>query len=194
MNSLTKRTVQPKGDGYQEVIENQGSKSPKNDLLDYTRQMAAGAIIVCFGIVMVLGALAMINYAIYELFGTVGLNVFVVTEIIILVCSLVYAGMMNMLTKVSGVVLQAHTAAVNGIVKHQANDDAGEMARWAAMSRVMPTMIRAGSDADHDEHARALKIVSTARALGQVQNERSDQDFFDMMQKSFAGRKVEEVE
>ena len=194
MNSMVKRTVRPSIDGYQEVIESQGSKAPKNDLLDYTRQMASGAIIICFGIVMIMGALAMMNYAIYALFGTVGLNVFVVTEIILLVCSLVYLAMMNMMAKVSNVVLQAHTAAVNGIVKHQANDDAGEMARWAAMSRVMPTMIRAGSDADHDEHARALKIVSTARALGATQTERNDQDFFDMMQKSFAGRKVEEVE
>ena len=156
--------------------------------------MASGAIIICFGIVMIMGALAMMNYAIYALFGTVGLNVFVVVQIVLLISGLVYFGILHMMTKVSGVVLQAHTAAVNGIVKHQANDDAGEMARWAAMSRVMPTMIRAGSDADHDEHARALKIVSTARALGATQTERSDQDFFDMMQKSFSNREMREVE
>lgn len=164
------------------------------DLLEYLRQIAAGSLIVMLGIFVLGVGIVMLNYGVWSLFGDVGLNVFVVVQIVIVISSLVWWAMMKMLDKVSNVVERAHATAIQGIVKFQANDDMGEMARMAAMARVIPTVVSADKQLSHDSHTQALRIVATAQQLAKSQGAKSDQDFFDMISKAFNGKQMENVE
>lgn len=164
------------------------------DLIDYLREIAAGSLIVMMGILVLGVGVVMLNYGVYSLFGTTGLNVFVVVQIIIAISSLVWWAMMKMLDKVSNVVTNAFTIAIQGMVKFQANDDMGEMGRMAAMARIIPTVISADKQLSHDSHTQALRIATTAQQLAKSQSGKNDQDFIDIMTKAFEGKSMENVE
>jgi hypothetical protein len=148
---------------------------------------------VSIGVIMIGAAIAMVNYAIYALFGTIALNVFVVVQIVVVISSLVWFAVMTMLKRISDVVINAHRVAVDGIIRHQAGDDMGEMARISAQAKLAQTMMRAESDRQHEVHSQALALTRNAQAIAQEKGANNDKQFMDMMSKAFGNSSVKEV-
>lgn len=157
------------------------------------QQIAAGAVMASIGVVMIGAAIAMINYAIYALFGEMALNVFVVAQMFITLILLYHFVHMHQIKTISGIYERAHTNAVNGIIRHQAGDDMGEMARISAQAKLAQTMMRAESDRQHEVHSQAMALTRNAQALAQEKGTNSDQQFMDMMSKAFNNSSVKEV-